>query len=315
MIQADSGSPSCRTGAASSDCHGAREVDRDAARAMLAAMLDRASAADELDALFRAYRTRGEDVAEMAGFVDALQQRIVHFDPPADRSRPIVLATYGGVRRQPNLTALLALLLRRYGVPVLLHGTAETEKLFGRVTTAAILWELGIEAARSAADAQQALVSEGVAYVSIEVLAPGFNALLAPHAKADPDAQMLIKLVDPFGGGGVRVVCATRPEHLPRMRSFLSATSADALLLRGTEGEPFADPRRQPELEWFDRGVGSVLFDAESASRSASLPRGVDAAATAAWIAAALSGETPIPQPMLNQLAGCLHATRLATLG
>jgi anthranilate phosphoribosyltransferase len=313
MIQADTGSRSRRTAASSSDCHGAREVDRDAARAMLAAMLDGASAADELDALFRGYRTRGETIAELAGFVDALQQRIVHFDPPADSSRPIVLATYAGVRRQPNLTALLALLLRRYGVPVLLHGTAETVRHFGRVTTAAILWELGIEAARSAADAERALAGEGVAYVPIDVLAPGTNAVLAP--KADPDAQMVIKLVDPFGGAGIRVVCVTRPEHLPRMRSFLSATGADALLLRGTEGEPFADPRRQPELEWFDRGVGNVLFDAESASRSASLPRSVDAPATAAWIAAALSGEAPIPQPVLNQLACCLHATRPATAG
>jgi anthranilate phosphoribosyltransferase len=280
---------------------------------MLAAMLDRASADDDFTALFQAYRTRGETIAELAGFVDALQQRIVHFDAPADRSRPIVLATYGGVRRQPNLTALLALLLRRYGVPVLLHGTTETERHFGRVTTAAILWELGIEAARSAADAQQALAGEGMAYVPVEVLAPGLNALLAPQTKAGPDPPKLIKLIDPFAGAGVRVVCVTRPEHLPHMRSFLSATGADALLLRGTEGEPFADPRRQSELEWFDHGVGNVLFDAESASGSTSLPRAVNAPATAAWIAAALSGEAPIPQSVLNQLACCLHATRPAT--
>jgi anthranilate phosphoribosyltransferase len=84
------------------------------------------------------------------------------------------------------------------------------------------------------------------------------------------------------------------------------------LLLRGTEGEPFANPRRQPQLEWFDGGIAAVLFDAEAGKRSAmpALPSAADAPAIAAWIVAALAGKEPIPSPILNQLACCIHATR-----
>jgi anthranilate phosphoribosyltransferase len=108
------------------------------------------------------------------------------------------------------------------------------------------------------------------------------------------------------------VISVSHPEYLARMRDFLAASRADALLLRGTEGEPFANPRRQPQLEWFEAGVSSVLFEPEIGTPAtlSALPATIDAVSTAKWITAALAGEVPIPLPIVNQLACCLYGAR-----
>ncbi len=293
---------------------GARDLDTDAARALFRAILDGAAPPLELGSVLLAYSIKGETVAEMVGFMTALDERVARLDVPADRPRPVVLPTYDGTRRLPNLTGLLALLLRRYGVPVLLHGATDPGSHFGRVATATVLRELGIGPVASVADAQRRLASDGIAYAPVELLAPELAGLLALRRRKGPcgSAHTLAKLIDPFGGAGFRVVSVSQPDYLKRMRQFFVATRADALLLRGTEGEPFANPRRQPQLEWFEGGIAKVLFDAEAGKLTAlpTLLAATDASGTAAWIAAALAGEQPIPSPILNQLACCMHATR-----
>jgi anthranilate phosphoribosyltransferase len=252
----------------------------------------------------------------LIGFVATLGERVARLEAPADRPRPVVLPAYGGTRRLPNLTALLVLLLRRYGVPVVVHGAANATGEFGRVTTTAVLRELGVEPVTSMAEAQQRIAHERIVYAPISLLAPGLSELLALRRRLGlrGDPQRLANLIDPFGRAGFRVVSVSHPYDLPRMREFLSTTQADALLLRGTEGEPFANPRRQPRLECFAAGVPAILFEAEAGAPLTPpvLPRALDASSTAAWIAAVLAGEQPVPQPIVNQLACCLLATRRA---
>jgi hypothetical protein len=55
-------------------------------------------------------------------------------------------------------------------------------------------------------------------------------------------AHTLAKLLDPAPGHSVRVVSVTHPEYLERMHAHLVAQGGVALLLRGTEGEAFANP-------------------------------------------------------------------------
>jgi anthranilate phosphoribosyltransferase len=195
-----------------------------------------------------------------------------------------------------------------------LHGPADEGSEFGRVTTASVLRELGIEQASSIAEAQQRLTHDGIAYTPITLLVPKLAELLALRRRMGlrSSAHTVAKLIDPFSGAGFRVVSVSHPDYLLRMGQFLAATHADALLLRGTEGEPFANPRRQPQLEWYEHGAATVLFEAETGTLATmpALPGAIDAVTTAGWIAAALAGEVPIPQPILNQLACCLHATR-----
>jgi anthranilate phosphoribosyltransferase len=295
--------------------HGARDLDQEEARRLFGAMLDGAVPPLELGAVLIAYGIKGESAEELGGFVAALDERMAHLEAPRDRPRPVVLAAYDAAGGLADRTALLALLLRRYAVPVLLHGTAETASDDGRVATAGLLWELGIEPATSANDAKRSLASEGIAFFPIEALAPDLCALLSLRRRLGQrsSAHTVSKLIDPFSGAGIRVVSANHSHDLARMRRFLVATRADALLLDGTDGESFVDPRRQPRIERFASGVGTPMFEAEDAT--AAMPQAIDAPATAAWISATLSGAQPIPPSILNQLACCLHATRRAGSG
>ena len=133
------------------------------------------------------------------------------------------------------------------------------------VTTADVLRELGIEPATSLADAQARLRHDEVAYLPVALLAPGLGRLLAgPTRDLRPTiAQSLARLVDPFAGAGYRVIGAASADDLAAMREFLLASRTDALLFLGTEGEPYADPRRQTRLEHVAAGVVTSCADVE----------------------------------------------------
>jgi anthranilate phosphoribosyltransferase len=291
--------------------HGARPLSGADACELFSAMLAGDVPALELGAILVAYRIKGETLDELTGFMAAIEPQLAQLTTPIDGPAPVVLPCYNGARRLPNLTALVALLLKRYGVPVLLHGMTDEGGTFNRVTTAAILRELGVDPADSVGDAQRRLDADGIAYAPTAVLSPPLASLLDLRQRMGLRSvgHTLAKLIDPFGGAGFRVVAVTHPDYVSRMREFLAATHANALLMRGTEGEPFANPRRQPRIERFDSGVASVAFEAESVEPASlpAFPATIDAASTAVWISAALGGETAIPQSILNQLACCLQ--------
>ena len=46
----------------------------------------------------------------------------------------------------------------------------------------------------------------------------------------------------------------THPEYGASLATFLQRSHANAILLRGTEGEPVADPRRLPRMDVFLQG-------------------------------------------------------------
>jgi anthranilate phosphoribosyltransferase len=224
--------------------------------------------------------------------------------------RPVVLPAYGGARTKPNLTALVALLLQRVGVPVLIHGTLEGH---GRVATAYILRELGVLPSATLAQAQAALDRDKIAFVPTAVLAPGLAALLALRARLGvrSTAHTVAKLIDPFAGAGLRVVCSMHAGCLASLHDLLLATGERALLLRGTDGEPFADPYKRPRIEFFDDGRVETLFEQETATVDALAGLGpeTDARATAAVVRRVLDGHVPTPLPIINQLACCLFAS------
>ena len=116
--------------------------------------------------------------------------------------------------------------------------------------------------------------------------------------------------MDPFESDALRVVGVAQGVSLDLMRDFLLASGARALLLPATHGEPYADPLNRPRIEHLFEGEAQVLFEAETAvmKKIATLPESANAAATAAWIRRALAGETPVPLPVVNQLATCLFA-------
>jgi len=306
--------------------HGARSLGREDARALMAAMLAGEVPDLELGAILIAMRLKGESLDETLGFLDALAPSVAALDAPPERPRPVVLPSYNGARRGANLTPLLALLLARYGVPVLVHGLAGGEDSYagdddapgdpaasyGRVTSASILWELGVAPSPTHVDAMHRLRRGGVAYLPVEVLSPGLARLLDLRTRVGlrSAAHSLAKLVDPFGGCSVRVVSVSHPDYLVRMREVLEATGADAMLMRGTEGEPYANPKRQPRLEIYAHGRPVRVVEPEEGTLATlpSLPASSDAVTTAHWTAEALAGAHALPAPIVVQLSCLLEA-------
>ena len=126
------------------------------------------------------------------------------------------------------------------------------------------------------------------------------------------------KLLAPRARAALRV----DEPHAPRIRRAAAPRSsaalpADAVLLRGTEGEPVADPRRAPQLDVFIGG--SRAPELSSAAHEGvltelpTLPRERDAASTALYIRAVLDGEQPAPQPLRLQVDVMLHALAAAS--
>lgn len=292
---------------------GSRDLSRDDAQQLYAAMLDGGVPDLEMGAIILGLRVKGESLDEMLGFLEATDERTHKLEMPHGRVRPVALPSYNGSRKEANLTPLLALLLQRFGVPVVVHGLLEG---FGRVTTAHIFRELGVMPMASTTQAQMALDEKGLAFLPLSALCPGIHNLLALRSRMGVrnSAHSLVKLINPFRGDAVMVAPATHPDFIELMRNILLARGQRGLLLRGTEGEPFANPKRRPRLEFTHDGMVETLFEAEHESLRAipNLPEAADAVSTAKWIRRILDKQVPLPKPLANQLACLLYASGYA---
>lgn len=290
--------------------NGSRPLSEDDAQQLMGAMLDGGVPDLEFGALLIALRMKGESLDELLGFHQAVDTRLYKLAAPTAGPRPVVIPSYNGARRHPNLTPLIALWLRQFGVPVLVHGEMEGH---GRVATMHVLRELGILPCTTLAQAETRLADERFAYVPTSVFSPGLAAQLSARNRLGVrnSAHTLVKLIDPFGGAGLRIISVSHPEYHALLSEFLVATGGSALLLRSTEGEPYANPMRRPELLYFEDGAPRVLFEAESGPIKSlpALPDTCDAVSTAAWIKRVLAREAPAPLPLVNQLACCLYAS------
>ena len=287
--------------------HGARDLSIADAEQLYAAMLDGGVPELELGAIAIALRMKTESVPELIGFYSAVNARLHRLEAPPGKPQPVVIPSYNGTRKQPNLMPLIAFLLERFGVPVLMHGTLDGG---GRSTSAYVLRELGVLPCATLGQAQQALDAGHIAFVPTAVLSPGLAGLLALRSRLGVrnSAHTLAKLVNPFGGEGVRLVGVTHPDYLQKLREFFLATGESALLMRGTEGEAFANPRKRPRIEFHEAGMCTVLFEEERMATAIDTCD-IDVKATAAWIRKALKGAVPLPLPIVNQLACCLYAS------
>ena len=290
--------------------HGARDLAEDDARQLFGAILDGGIPELELGAVVLSLRNKTESVSELLGFQRAVDERLVRLRLPPGEVRPVVIPTYNGARNQANLLPLLVMLLKRIGVPVLVHGCLDGN---GRVASAYVFRELGVLPCATAGQAQKALDAEGLAFIPTAVLSPGLASLLALRGRLGVrnSGHTLVKLLDPFNGEGVRLCSVSHPAYLEKLAEFLLQTGAHALLMRATEGEPFANPKRRPQIVRYSQGQAQVLFEAELGPiRSLpGLPDSIEPGPTAAWIRRVMAGEVPLPHPLANQLACCLFAS------
>jgi len=281
---------------------GARALSREQAVDLFGQVLDGSVTDLEIGAFCLAMRIKGETAAEMAGFLDATHQRLHRL--PASTRPTIVIPSYNGARKLPVLTPLLALLLAREGLPVLIHGTP-TES--SRVYTSEVLLALDIPAQT----AIETIAPGTVTFVPTALLSPGLQRLLEVRRVVGlrNPAHSLVKLMNPVAGKSLLVTSYTHPEYAVSMAETLALLEGNALLLRGTEGEAVADPRRTPTMQGYIAGrvVERQEHQGGTLASLPDLPTTTEAGATAAYIRQVLAGTQPVPTPIAQQVAHILH--------
>jgi anthranilate phosphoribosyltransferase len=293
---------------------GARHLKLEQAHDLMAQVLDQHVSPLEIGAFAIGMRMKGETVDELQGFVQALHERL----EPLESDRPVIaIASYNGARRLPNLVPLLALQLARAGARVLVHGLEHDPD---RVTTAQVFDALGRPPARSAEAVTQAWQRDGCAFVPTAVLSPALERLLQVRRTIGlrNSGHTVAKMLNPVRGAPcLRLLSHTHPEFGQLMAGYAEQARAHMAILRGTEGEAVADPRRMPRQQIWLAGVrqADLASEPEAGSLAAlpELPAAIDPATTAAWIQATLRGDRPLPAPIERQAQLLLAA--LSRLG
>lgn len=273
---------------------GARSLSREQAADLFGQVLDGKVTDLEVGAFCIAMRVKGETPEEMAGFLDATVSRMNRV--PAGAQPVVVLPSYNGARKLPLLTPLLASLVARAGLPVLIHGSrTESTRVF--ITDVLEVLDLPPQ----------------VTFAATEALCPGLKRLLDVRRTVGlrNSSHSLVKLMNPCAGNAVIVGSYTHPEYAVSMAAVYELTGATAMLLRGTEGEPVADPRRIRQVDGFVRGRRLELVAGQEGSVTGlpDLPTDIAPDSTAAYTREVLSGKRPVPAPIALQVE---HILRLA---
>lgn len=143
-----------------------RNLTQEEARAAFAMILAGEAAPEAVGALLMLMRFRGENGAEVAGFVQALRDTLTGWsDVPAALDWPTYAA--GRSRGLPWFLAA-AKLVASAGVPVLMHGWNSHQNPVASVRNALPL--LDIPSVGTPASARQAIAGHGIAYVPLEQL-------------------------------------------------------------------------------------------------------------------------------------------------
>ena len=285
---------------------GARSLTRAQAQELMGLVLAGEASPLELGAMVMALRMKGESLDELCGFLDAVH---AHCLPLQSDVPVVVIPSYNGARRLPNLTPLLAMLLAQQGARVLVHGPLHDP---ARVTSAEIFHDLGLLPALNADDVQSHWARHEPAFMPTAVLCPPLQTLLDVRWTVGlrNSGHMVAKMMQPFtqtsATRSLRLVNYTHPEFGALMKAWAEQEKADTMLLRGTEGEAVADPRRQPRLDSYVAGLpcaaGSSPAFEGVVTQLPLLPGAIDAATTALYIQAVLGGERPAPAPVARQV-------------
>lgn len=262
----------------------------------------------ELGALLLSWRFKGESVEELAGMLDAAHLNCLPLVLANESQHlPVIIPSYNGARKQPNLVPLLAMLLAREGIPVLVHGTSTFSD---RVTTAMLFEALNLPMCSNMQQAGEYLANQHPVFMPIEVLSPNLASMLDKRKilSLRNSAHTIVKMLQPIGlhseHEAVRLVNFTHPEYLLTLTDYFSRYPANVLIARGTEGEAVMDARRLVNVLHMINGQQNLVLEAQKGSIAlpAGLPNGLDIEATKHYILDVYSGKLDIPQPIAEQV-------------
>ncbi|MEO8100900.1 MAG: hypothetical protein ABI790_00135 [Betaproteobacteria bacterium] len=275
-------------------------------------------------ALLEAHRAADGFTGIVLGLSDAIRDRMTPLCVDSGSAQVVVLPNYGEESAFPAMP-LLALLLRRMGVRVLVHGAVETQ---GGLHNCCVFREFGVLPAATRGQAARQIAETGLALLPVTLFSPGLAAMLSLRNRlgvrtpAHSLANMLMPVAD----------TSTRSLHVLHMASWLRPSLADesvvleapALIVSATESAA-EGILGQPWIAFRDGEVGAAwqsLFDRDSnptppefAGRTPTGPalEACDPRAWAAWTHQRLAAKAALPSHVANLLACCLYGCGYAS--
>lgn len=295
---------------------GAKPMDRATAAKLYEAMLKREVSDLQLGAILLAMRIKGEMPEEIAGFLDACRPHCLTLPSTMPQGyAPVLIPSYNGARKKPNLTPLLAMLLARESVPVFLHGVVRDA---GRVTSAEIFQQLGIAECTDADQVSARWLSGLPAWMSLATLSPAMSGLLNIRAELGlrNSTHTLVKLLQPFSMPVLRLTSYTHREYLATLsdfaQNFVNKQEGALFLMRATEGETVANTARMQQVNAWYEGQLHILGETQEIALEGAevLPDALDAPSTAKWIREVLCGERAVPANIQAQVELCCEWSR-----
>jgi anthranilate phosphoribosyltransferase len=276
---------------------GAGNLDRIQANEVFTQILNGNVSDLELGAFCIAMRIKGESVSELLGFMDALEPHLNLINPG---SRPcIVLPSYNGARKQANLTPLLAGMLSSQGFTVLIQGIENDQT---RVTSHEIFKWLDWPIIKNPSEFSSLLNANVPIFCPLSIISPALQKLLDVRERIGlrNTGHVLAKLINPTTQTPWQVSNYTHPEYPEKLREFFQLRSANAILMRGSEGEPTASLQRLPEMHFLFSGRDEATSPEERFTDLSPF-NSIDAKSTALVTNKILSGEISCPGSVLSQ--------------
>jgi anthranilate phosphoribosyltransferase len=284
-------------------------LDAGESQALWGAVLDGGLEELELGALLASFSMAGESPAELLGLHCALAARQSRLACEAPR-RAVSIPVYGLVPGEAALGVLLALFLRRFDVPVVVHGPLDSPE---GPSAAALLRELGVLPSATLGDAERDLRGRGIAFVPVQLLSPALGGLVALRTRLGSinAAHLAAHALDPGVPGAVRLAMDVPGTASHRLAALLPATPGEALLLSWPESAPPCSLAYRPRIAFLSEGEETVLFEAELGDRVAS-PGLAGSARLVDGMRAIVERRAPAPPPLVNLAAACVHAAGAA---
>jgi anthranilate phosphoribosyltransferase len=205
---------------------------RDDARGAMGAVMDGEATTAQLAALLVALRMRGETIEELAGFAEAMRERVLRVDAP--EGTVDTCGTGGDGSGTFNISTAAALVVAAAGVPVAKHGNRAITSASG---SADVLDALGVRIDHDAASAGEALRELGFAFL----FAPGFHPAMrhAGPTRREIGVRTAFNLLGPLtnpAGARRQVVGVADPATAPRLAAVLHLLGTERSLVVGGQG-------------------------------------------------------------------------------
>ncbi len=229
---------------------GSRSLNFDEARDAMGMILDGAVEDVQLGAFMMLLRVKEESAEELAGFVAAIRARL-----PAGELPRVDLdwSSYAGKRFQLPWYLLAALALADSGVRILMHGAGGHTA--GRVYSEGVLAALGIDAAQSWAQVEQALAESNFAFMPLRQFCPPLQRIidLRNQFGLRSPVHSLCRLINPCNAP-YSIQSVFHPSYADsHQQAAMLLGQANALVFKGEAGEAERRPEADTSL-FFVRG-------------------------------------------------------------